>query len=47
MNSGSPFLAEIKRMTSSFRPGGTVSAPMSVMNPYWYSRAARDSIVSI
>ena len=47
MNSGSFFFAEIRRMTSSFRPGGTESAPMSVMNPYWYSRAARDSIVSI
>src|SRR4051812_24985181 len=27
-------------MTSSLRPGGTVSVSMSVTKPYWYSRSA-------
>ena len=33
-HSGSPFLAEMMRMMSSFSPGGTASASMSVTNPY-------------
>ena len=33
MNSGSPFLAEIRRITSSFRPGGSVSASMFDTKP--------------
>ena len=33
MNAGSPFFAEISRMTSSSRPGATVSLAMSVTNP--------------
>ena len=34
IHSGSPFFAEMSRMTSSLKPGGTTSASMSVMNPY-------------
>src|SRR5581483_11997294 len=45
MNGGSPFLAEIRRPTSSSSPGGRVSASMSVTNPYRYSRLASASIV--
>ena len=33
-HSGSPFLAEMIRMMSSFSPGGTASASMSVTKPY-------------
>ena len=33
-HSGSPFLAEMTRMTSSFSPGGTASESMSVTKPY-------------
>src|SRR5579863_1650129 len=47
MNAGSCFFAEIRRTVSSVKPAGTVSSPMSVTNPHLYSRAARDSIVSI
>src|SRR5258708_1631071 len=46
MNSGSPFLLEIRRMGSSFRPLGTRSSSMSLMNPHLYSRSARSRIVS-
>src|SRR5918997_3236578 len=35
--SGSPFLADIKRMMSSFRPLGAESDSISVTNPYLYS----------
>src|SRR5271169_5066376 len=42
-HSGSPFLAEIRRITSSFKPGGTVSCSMSVTKPYLYSCVARNS----
>src|SRR4051795_10987832 len=37
MNGGSFFLAEIRRMVSSFRPRGMTSDSMSVTNPYLYS----------
>src|SRR5438132_13495523 len=47
MNFGSPFFAEIVRMSSSLRPLGTVSASMSVMKPYLYSRLASSSIVLV
>src|SRR5947209_5467299 len=47
MNSGSSFLAEIKRMTSSFRPRGSVSVSMSVMKPSLYSRLASSAIVLV
>ena len=33
-HSGSPFLAEMKRTVSSLRPGGAVSASISVTKPY-------------
>src|SRR5512135_50643 len=36
MNWGSPFLREISRITSSSRPGGTVSDSMSVTKPWRY-----------
>src|SRR5215208_3571209 len=36
-HSGSPFLAEIKRMMSSFSPLGAASASISVTKPYLYS----------
>src|SRR6266849_2484829 len=39
-HSGSPFLLEISRITSSLRPTGTVSDSMSVTKPARYSRAA-------
>src|SRR5690349_2768312 len=41
---GSCFFAEMKRTVSSLRPGGNVSASMSVVKPYWYSRLTSDSI---
>src|SRR5438874_4274245 len=41
---GSFFFAEMKRMTSSFSPGGAESASMSVTNPHLYSRFASVSI---
>src|SRR3954447_18874098 len=34
---GSPFLAEISRMMSSFRPRGATSDSISVTKPYLYS----------
>src|SRR5690606_3842626 len=37
-HSGSSFLAEMKRIVSSDRPGGVVSCSMSVTKPYLYSR---------
>src|SRR5262249_2093122 len=46
MNPGSPFFAEIVRMISSSRPGGTLSASIGVTKPYLYSRSARFLIVS-
>src|SRR2546425_2424192 len=36
IHAGSPFLAEISRITSSFKPGGTISDSMSVTKPYLY-----------
>src|SRR5256712_3806430 len=36
IHSGSPFLAEIRRITSSFKPAGTTSDSMSVTKPYLY-----------
>src|SRR5512142_189880 len=47
IHSGSCFFAEIIRTIPSFRPRGTVSASMSVTNPYLYSRFASDSIVFV
>ena len=46
LNAGSFFFAEISRMMSSFRPLGTRSSSISVMNPHLYSRSARSRIVS-
>src|SRR5512143_1704645 len=34
-------------MTSSFKPGGTVSASISLTKPYLYSRLAKSSILSV
>ncbi len=45
MNSGSPFFAEMRRMTSSLSPGGTVSASMLVTKPYLYGWLTWVSIV--
>src|SRR3954470_14395915 len=36
IHSGSSFLAEMSRITSSFKPGGTTSDSMSVTKPYLY-----------
>src|SRR5437899_3648743 len=36
IHSGSPFFAEMSRMTSSFKPAGTTSDSMSVTKPYLY-----------
>ena len=44
MKLGSFFLAEIKRMMSSFSPRRTVSASMSVTKPYLYSRLTNSSV---
>src|SRR5450830_1532287 len=44
MNDGSFFFAEMVRMMSSLRPGGTVSVSTSVTNPYAYSRLTSASI---
>src|SRR6266480_5720273 len=46
---GSFFLAEMKRMISSFSPIGAESASISVTNPHLYSRFARSwiSVVSV
>src|SRR5688500_6535752 len=43
MNAGSFFFAEIRRITSSSRPGATVSLAMSVTKPWRYLRATRVS----
>src|SRR5262245_43734303 len=47
IHSGSSFLREIRRITSSFSPGGTVSCSTSVTNPHLYSRSARSRIGSL
>src|SRR5437773_5976271 len=47
INLGSFFLAEIRWMTSSFRPRGTVSASISVTNPCLYSRLASSAIALV
>src|SRR6185437_629863 len=44
MNGGSFFFAEIRRITSSERPGGTLSASMSVTKPCAYSRLINSSM---
>src|SRR3954449_8461816 len=44
MNAGSFFFAEMVRMMSSLRPGGTGSVSTSVTNPYAYSRLTSASI---
>ena len=41
---GSSFFAEMARTTSSLKPGGKVSASMSVTNPAAYSRLTSASI---
>src|SRR5579864_7497556 len=45
MNSGSFFLAEIRRMMSSFNPLGILSSSTSVTKPHLYSRPARSWMV--
>src|SRR5215467_12291956 len=45
MNSGSFFFEDIRRMTSSLKPGATESVSISVTNPYLYSWFAIDSSV--
>src|SRR5438876_2035850 len=40
-------MAEMRRTTSSFRPGGSASASTSVTKPYLYSRVASSSIASV
>src|SRR5437879_7250568 len=47
MKVGSFFLAEIKRTISSLSPRGTVSASISVTNPYLYSWLTRSSVVYV
>ena len=47
MNAGSFFLAEIRRMVSSFSPRGAASTSTSVTNPYLYSWLAKASIVLV
>src|SRR5437016_2116238 len=47
MNLGSFFLAEIRWMTSSFRPRGQVSASISVTNPCLYSRLASSAVALV
>src|SRR5438270_13175451 len=44
MDFGTFFLAEIVRISPSFRPAGTVSDSTSVTNPYAYSRLTSASI---
>src|SRR2546422_962257 len=44
MHAGSPFFWEISRMTSSPRPGGTVSDSISVTKPYLYGCSTWASI---
>src|SRR5439155_7433739 len=46
-HSGSFLMAEMRRTTSSFRPGGSASASTSVTKPYLYSRVASSSIASV
>src|SRR5262245_48721719 len=43
MKAGSPFFAEMSRITSSSRPGATVSLAMSVTKPWRYLRPTRVS----
>ena len=43
MNSGSSFLCEMRRMTSSLRPGGATSDSMSVTKPHLYSERSSTS----
>src|SRR5262249_376084 len=45
--SGSCFLAEMRRTTSSLRPRGTVSLSISVTKPHLYSWFASFSMVSV
>src|SRR3989442_1945822 len=45
MKSGSPFLAEMRRTTSSLRPLGTTSASISVTKPCRYGRFSNVSSV--
>src|SRR5450759_4310602 len=42
-HSGSPFLPEMRRTTSSERPAGMLSVSMSVTKPCWYSCCVRVS----
>src|SRR3972149_6400177 len=47
MNSGSCFFAEIRRMTSSLKPAGIVSASISVTKPYLYSPRVKSSTLGV
>src|SRR2546422_10241325 len=44
IHAGSPFFWEISRMTSSLRPGATVSDSISVTKPYLYGWSTWASI---
>src|SRR3989442_2315994 len=44
IHAGSPFFSEMSRMTSSLKPGGTVSDSISVTKPYLYGWRTWDSI---
>src|SRR5690606_28788213 len=46
MNSGSFFLADNRRMVSSFRPFGIVTDSISVTKPAVYSRSRKDAMGS-
>src|SRR5690606_7554097 len=47
MNSGSFFFDEIRRTTSSLRPGGIWSDSISVTKPCWYSLCTSASRVAV
>ena len=47
IHSGSSFLAEMSRTTSSESPGGTISCSTSVMKPNLYSWLANCSMVLV
>src|SRR3990172_10575987 len=46
-HSGSFFFEEIRRMVSSFSPGGATSCSISVTKPHLYSRLTRASIALV
>src|SRR3954469_19394151 len=47
IHSGSRFFSEMALTTSSFNPGGNVSASIRVSKPYLYSWVASCSMVSV